>query len=413
MLYDPVRHEPLQPLPWDESRARDAIHAIVRDAESAFDPERLWAIHPRDADEGEILPFCPLYFGAAGVIWALHHLETLGAARLDRAYARVLPGLVERNRQWLRSGGSDADASYLMGETGILLVQAMLEPSARVTDALAALIASNADHPSRELMWGAPGTLLASLFLHEQTHEPRFADLFRTTARTLDRRLLWSAENGCHYWTQDLYGQRTTYLDAVHGFVATASPLARGRHLLRAEEWQQWETRIANTIERTATREDDLVNWRVFLDVPPRAGHWLMQFCHGAPGFVICLGDFPGTRLDRLLADAGESVWRAGPLIKGSNLCHGTGGNGYAFLKLHRRTGEARWLERARAFAMHGIVQTETERAREARGRYSLWTGDVGFAIYLWDCIHATAQFPSLDVFFPAPADDTTRVLGP
>ena len=31
---------------------------------------------------------------------------------------------------------------------------------------------------------------------------------------------------------------------------------------------------------------------------------------------------------------------------------------------------------------------------------YSLWTGDLGFAIYLWDCLHATARFPSLDVFF-------------
>jgi hypothetical protein len=25
-------------------------------------------------------------------------------------------------------------------------------------------------------------------------------------------------------------------------------------------------------------------------------------------------------------------TWRAGPLTKGAGLCHGTGGNGYAFL---------------------------------------------------------------------------------
>jgi hypothetical protein len=30
----------------------------------------------------------------------------------------------------------------------------------------------------------------------------------------------------------------------------------------------------------------------------------------------------------------GELTWRAGPLAKGANLCHGTAGNGYAFLAL-------------------------------------------------------------------------------
>jgi hypothetical protein len=56
--------------------------------------------------------------------------------------------------------------------------------------------------------------------------------------------------------------------------------------------------------------------------------------------------------------------------------------------------------ERARAFAMHGIAQTEADAKRYGQMRYSLWTGDPGFAIYLWDCIHGTAAFPTLDVFF-------------
>ena len=53
-----------------------------------------------------------------------------------------------------------------------------------------------------------------------------------------------------------------------------------------------------------------------------------MQFCHGAPGFVICLADMPGSDLDDLLLAAGDAIWAAGPLAKGSNLCHGTAGNG-------------------------------------------------------------------------------------
>ena len=53
----------------------------------------------------------------------------------------------------------------------------------------------------------------------------------------------------------------------------------------------------------------------------------------------------------------------------------------------------------ARAFAMHGIRQTETHAAQYGRLRYSLWTGDLGLAVYLWDCIRGEAAFPTLDVF--------------
>jgi lantibiotic modifying enzyme len=59
--------------------------------------------------------------------------------------------------------------------------------------------------------------------------------------------------------------------------------------------------------------------------------------------------------LTQVLLAGGELTWRAGPLVKGAGLCHGTAGNGYAFLKLFARTGDERWLERARRFAMHAI----------------------------------------------------------
>jgi hypothetical protein len=56
------------------------------------------------------------------------------------------------------------------------------------------------------------------------------------------------------------------------------------------------------------------------------------------------------------------------------------------------------WLERARAFAMHAIAQSEREAAKLGRRRYSLWTGDVGFAVYLWQCLQGGADFPTMDV---------------
>jgi len=87
-------------------------------------------------------------------------------------------------------------------------------------------------------------------------------------------------------------------------------------------------------------------------------------------------------------------TWRAGPLRKGANLCHGTAGNGYAFLALLERTGDERWLTRARAFAMHALDQVERARSTHGRGRYTLWTGDLGTALYLADCIDGGGELP-------------------
>lgn len=398
MLHDPARHEPLRAREWNEARARDAIAHIVADTESRFSPEAFWPMHPRDVENDDAAPAFPLYHGACGVIWALTYLEAAGAATLTRAYAPFVRQVRERNAAWLATFGGN-EASYMMGDVACLLLEYGMHPSDGVRDRLAALIEANVDHPARELMWGSPGTMLAALFLHEHTGEARWADLFRETAHRLRSQLLWSDEFACEYWTQDLYGHRSTYLDAVHGFVATALPLIRGRHLLGVDVWNQWSATIANTIRLTATWDGELVNWRAWL-IGKEPAPMLMQFCHGAPGFVICLAGMPGPELDDLLVSAGEATWRAGPLRKGSNLCHGTAGNGYALLKLYARTGDARWLERARAFAMHAIAQMQAEERAVGRMRYSLWTGDAGLAVYLMDCIGVTPRFPTLDVFY-------------
>ena len=147
-------------------------------------------------------------------------------------------------------------------------------------------------------------------------------------------------------------------------------------------------TDVSETLQPFAVEEDGLVNWLPYAEMTRldahRDGQIRTQWCHGAPGIVATLGDM----LDEELAVAGgELTWRAGPLRKGASLCHGTAGNGYAFLALLERTGDERWLARARAFAMHAAAQMEHSRSQDGRGRYSLWTGDLGTALYLADCI--------------------------
>ena len=403
MLFDPTRHEPLGSTAWDENAVRAAITRIVADTESRYSSDIYWPIHPHDNSAPQDPPpiATSLYYGACGVIWGLNYLQSAGAVRLSCESCNDLNLLLERNRTWLGDQATVERASFLMGDTPIQLMAFGKTPTPELESILRDLIANNQDHPARELMWGSPGTLLAALFLFEKTGQAQWAYLFKQTAATLWSQLKWSTEVQCAYWTQDLYGRESAYLDAVHGFVATALPLISGRHLLEPEVWTAWQQCINNTISKTATWQGSQANWYPILNPAPESiKPMLMQFCHGAPGFIICLANMPGPELDDLLIAGGEAIWAAGPLTKGSNLCHGTGGNGYAFLKLYQRTQNPIWLARARAFAMHGIEQTEKDAKAHGQMRYSLWTGDIGFAIYLWDCIRAKADFPSLDIYF-------------
>jgi hypothetical protein len=76
---------------------------------------------------------------------------------------------------------------------------------------------------------------------------------------------------------------------------------------------------------------------------------------------------------------------------KGPGICHGTAGNGYALLKAFARTGHEQWLDRARRFAAHALGQVQ-----RGTGRYSLWTGDIGAAVFAADCLEANARYPVL-----------------
>jgi lantibiotic modifying enzyme len=98
-----------------------------------------------------------------------------------------------------------------------------------------------------------------------------------------------------------------------------------------------------------------------------------------------------------LLLAAGRLVWEAGPLRDAPGLCHGTAGNAYALLALWRRTGDERWLERARAFAQHAAGQVEERAARLGHGRHSLFTGDEGVALCLASCVAGDERLPVAD----------------
>jgi hypothetical protein len=319
-----------------DAALRAGIAAIVADAEAAQEGG-IWPAHPLD-DEVTHDEALTVYLGAAGVLWALRRL----GSRLEVDLAPL----------------DDPTPSLLVGQAGVLLVT-------RADDRrLQELVDGNERNPSWELLWGSPGTILAA----------KAAGLeWRRSAEILAEE--WERAGGL--WTQTMPGTRPMQLlGAAHGFAGNVHAL---RGFLDEDELRR---RVEPVLREHAVWDGECVNW------PPEVGAepTRVQWCHGAPGIITSIGDL--LPADLLLA-AAETTWRAGPLEKGPGLCHGTAGNGYALLRTYELTGDDQWLERAQSFALHALSQVQR--------RYSLFTGDVGAALFAQACLDADPRFPILD----------------
>lgn len=336
MIFNPERHEPPARLAWSDRLVQYAIRDIVDEAIGAGPPEE-----------------AGVYAGAAGEVYALR--------RLGKAADWPL--------------GTGEGAGFADGELGIALVAGNRER-------FRAAARTSVEDPWNELLFGAAGVLVAARLLGENE-----------VARAAIGRLwsTWSFDSKARacLWTQKWDGRSEQFLGFAHGLVGNAYALLSAVRLQRLEHQTELLHRVVETLERTALREGGLVNWLPTLG--SGADDVRVQWCHGAPGVVCALAGAPSQpRLDALLLAAGELVWEAGPVRGGAGLCHATAGNGWAFLKLNRRTRDPKWLARARRFAMHAIEQRSGERG--------LWSGDLGLALYLRACIDGDDRWPLLDV---------------
>jgi hypothetical protein len=397
MLFSPGNHEPLTDEPWYEARVRERIGAIVAETDAAFDEEAFWTpVEDWDTGGGSApLPLTTLYRGASGVVWGLDVLRRCGVAetRLDisaislRAYEiwRANPA-PERLDPPVRT-----HASLFDGDSGILLAAYLAEPSADLADALHARVRENWDCETNELMGGSPGTMIAAKAMLDRTGEERWAEAWRESADELWRRRYLDG-----FWTYPPYGKAP---GASHGIGTNASILLQGGELFPAERHEPLKSGTAEALARVAVVEDGHANWSMAVEDCGELewmGEIRLQWCHGGAGVVASASEFLAEEL--LLAGA-ELVWHAGPasMTKGPGICHGTAGNGYALLKTFARTGDERWLERARRFAVHALGQVERWREERGRGRYTLWTGDIGAALFAADCLEPRPATPIVD----------------
>ena len=373
MLHDPAMHESLQDARWDAEVVRTTIRALVADVERAYDGDQFWPPANEWDAFGASLPLKDVFVGAAGVVWALDRLQRSGQAEtaldlktaasraLTRCRAEPVEGDVPR----------PAASSLLIGQTGVALVAWLLDASDELATDLLELVRANVGNEANELMWGVPGTLLAARAMHARTGEERWRAAVEESERALR-----AERDDEGLWTQRMYGQTARVLGPVHGFVGNVAALGDTRG-------------AADVLARHAIHEDGRANWPSSVGSPnaPR-----LQWCHGAPGIITTASGYLD---EELLLAAAELVWEAGPLSsgeKGAGICHGTAGNGYAFLKTFERTGDELWLGRARAFALHALAQAE-----RLPGRYTLFTGGIGAAIFAADCLDERARFPFVD----------------
>jgi hypothetical protein len=339
VIVNPERHEPLTATGWNERLARFAIRDIVDEVLEAGPPE-----------DGEYA--ASLYQGAAGELYALRALGSEVDWPLGTAHGA---GLID-------------------GELGIALVSGDRER-------FRAAAKEAVDDPWNELCVGAAGVLVAARLLGED-------DVARAAIGRLWSTWAFDSKARACLWTQRWDDRSEQFLGFAHGLVGNAYALLSTIRLQSLAHQTELLQRVVEALERTAIRDGKLVNW--LPTVGSDGSDVRVQWCHGAPGVVCGLAGAPShPRLDALLLAAGELAWQAGPVRGGSGLCHATAGNGWAFLKLNRRTRDRKWLGRARRFAMHAL-----EQRTGARG---LWSGDLGLALYLRACIDGDDRWPLVD----------------
>ena len=378
-------------------RRATAIRAIVADADAAFDPDALWP-----ADEWDVWEATPpmknLYVGAAGVVWAL---DALAQARPRRDDARPRLGRAAHPRSLarearLRAMGrrplASARRRSSCGESGPLLAVAWrLDPSAELADRAARARARERRRTRRSRSCGArPGRCSP----RGRCSTGRARSAGPTPGGRAPRR------SGARREPDGLWTKPALRRDVPRPRPA-ARPrrqrpgAARRRRAARPGPARDARTGDGGDPRTHRGREDGLANWPTRgADCSQADGEIRLQWCAGAPGIVASAASYLDEEL--LLAGA-ELTWHAGPPGMEKGPASATGRPGTATRSSRPSSAPGRALARPRPPVRRARARAGRARRRRGHGRYSLWTGDVGAALYAADCLEARTAYPVLD----------------
>ncbi|GKT51170.1 lanC-like protein GCR2 [Colletotrichum spaethianum] len=218
-----------------------------------------------------------------------------------------------------RTGGNSASCGLACESAAYYAVEAMLDETKapRFRDELGKIVEEE-EHPY-EILFGLTGLLY--MIRAVEFFKPETASLLITLkARIVDKTLAAGPA-----WT--FRGKR--YIGAVHGDVGILT------QLLLTDPSLATNSIVRKSLQRQLQLQHESGNWPTRDPTPEfdRVYLELVQFCHGAPGFVLSL-----LHLEQMLPDMKEQIgnaimlgrkciWQEGLLKKEPCLCHGILGN--------------------------------------------------------------------------------------
>jgi lantibiotic modifying enzyme len=319
---------------------------------------------------------------------------------------------VEGRAKWRRADdGGKSEYSLYHGSSGIILLLLELHAAAGLAGALELAIAAGdeiATHLGRvDRLFVAPGHGWPGYaFAMSELARVSGREDFRALAGHCLERLCAQATplGGGIGWIEPMpfseitgmTGEREIYDQSVGAAGAGLVLLYGHRHGLHPQALA-WSVAVAERLLEVAEADPDGLRWRMMSDMP--FAFTAPNFAHGGAGVGYFLAQVhKATGEPRYLAAAREAaryvLSRSSPVGDGQLICHteeagrpifylgachGPAGTGRLFLELHAITGEAAWLEAARALT-RGLLHLG---APEARSK-GLWNnhgqccGDAG-----------------------------------
>ncbi|XP_063778521.1 lanC-like protein 2 [Pseudophryne corroboree] len=345
---------------------------------------------------------CSAYTGYTGIalLYLQQYRVTQEQAHLQRSLdyvKRILRNLNGRR------------VTFLCGDAGPLAVGAVvhhkLQNQAESTDCITKLLQLHrgvvgADPElSDELLYGRAGYLYALLYVNKEIGPDTVP---QATIKELVDAIIESGKNLSReeHKTERcplLYQwHKKHYVGAAHGlagiYYTLMQPLAKVDQETLTDLVKPSIDYVRHKKFRSGNYPSSLSN------ETDRLVHW----CHGAPGVIhMLIQAHKLFKEEKYLKDAIECndvIWQRGLLRKGYGICHGTSGNGYAFLYLYNHTQDKKYLYRACKFA-EWCLDYGKHGCRIPDRPYSLFEGMAGAIHFLSDMLTPeNSRFPAFDL---------------
>ncbi|KAL6064520.1 LanC-like protein 3 [Balamuthia mandrillaris] len=133
----------------------------------------------------------------------------------------------------------------------------------------------------------------------------------------------------------------------------------------------------------------------------------LLQWCHGAPGYMPLFTKawilYNDRRYLNAAKRAAEAVWKRGLLTKGLMLGHGVSGNTYMFLYMYRMTKEPKYLYQAIRFQeytlSHAIMSDPEVMRKPEPSPFMFFVGSYASAAVLWSDMLSSLKLACMPAF--------------